>query len=423
MNLRKEIPREKVITFLLYTLILIMPFLITSVNKFGGINDDKSIMLYIITFCIVILSFSNIEIKKISLISITLLIYGLLVIVATIFSKYRDSAIVGFLGRNEGVITILCYIVLFLASKKYFIIKKRGINIILFTVTIMSLLAIIQLYVYDPIYKQATLFGVNKDIAIASQLERLMGTIGHRNFMSTYLIIFLPISVSFYVVFKEKKYFIFSTIIFIALLCTTTRSGWISVASFALLGGVFIRKNKEYLKRSFKLVVVAIIAVFIVNLTMQGTLLNRANTMKNDVVNFSDKSGSKRVKIWKNIFKCIKSHPLLGTGPDTVYQALAEEREKDPSVMSSGVDKAHNEFLQIAINSGIPSLVIYIVFLVLLVRNLFKHRDNRIYRILSLVFISFITQSFFNISVISVAPIVWILFGIMSKNEIIIYNR
>ena len=286
MNLRKEIPREKVITFLLYTLILIMPFLITSVNKFGGINDDKSIMLYIITFCIVILSFSNIEIKKISLISITLLIYGLLVIVATIFSKYRDSAIVGFLGRNEGMITILCYIVLFLASKKYFIIKKRGINIILFTVTIMSLLAIIQLYVYDPIYKQATLFGVNKDIAIASQLERLMGTIGHRNFMSTYLIIFLPISVSFYVVFKEKKYFIFSTIIFIALLCTTTRSGWISVASFAFLGGVFIRKNKEYLKRSFKLVVVAIIAVFIVNLTMQGTLLNRANTMKNDVVNF-----------------------------------------------------------------------------------------------------------------------------------------
>lgn len=423
MNLRKEIPREKVITFLLYTLILIMPFLITSVNKFGGINDDKSIMLYIITFCIVILSFSNIEIKKISLISITLLIYGLLVIVATIFSKYRDSAIVGFLGRNEGMITILCYIVLFLASKKYFIIKKRGINIILFTVTIMSLLAIIQLYVYDPIYKQATLFGVNKDIAIASQLERLMGTIGHRNFMSTYLIIFLPISVSFYVVFKEKKYFIFSTIIFIALLCTTTRSGWISVASFAFLGGVFIRKNKEYLKRSFKLVVVAIIAVFIVNLTMQGTLLNRANTMKNDVVNFSDKSGSNRVKIWKNVFECIKSHPLLGTGPDTVYQALAEEREKDPSVMSSGVDKAHNEFLHIAINSGIPSLVIYIVFLVLLVTNLFKHRDNRIYRILSLVFISFITQSFFNISVISVAPIVWILFGIMSKNEIIIYNR
>ena len=111
------------------------------------------------------------------------------------------------------------------------------------------------------------------------------------------------------------------------------------------------------------MVVVAIIAVFIVNLTMQGTLLNRANTMKNDVVNFSDKSGSNRVKIWKNVFECIKSHPLLGTGPDTVYQALAEEREKDPSVMSSGVDKAHNEFLQIAINSGIPSLVIYIVVL------------------------------------------------------------
>ena len=49
----------------------------------------------------------------------------------------------------------------------------------------MSLLAIIQIYIYDPIYNQPTLYGVNRDIGIAATLERSMGTIGHRNFMST----------------------------------------------------------------------------------------------------------------------------------------------------------------------------------------------------------------------------------------------
>lgn len=320
------------------------------------------------------------------------------------------------------MITILCYVVLFIASKNHIIISKKTINITLILVTLMSLLVIMQLYIYDPIYNQATMYGINRDVAIASKLERLLGTIGHRNFMSTYLVIFLPISISLYIKLKEKKYLVYSIVIFIALMCTTTRSGWLSVILFMIVMLFFIRGKKEYLKRFFNIIMIFMAIVLVINISLNGVISSRSDKFKNEVVEFNEHSGSNRVKIWKSVIICIKKHPILGTGPDTVFEALRKEKSKNPNIINAAVDKAHNEFLQIALNSGIPSLCLYIVFLILVIINILKHIYDYKYKILLLVFLSFIIQSFFNISVISVAPIMWILFGIMSKDEIIIYN-
>ena len=81
------------------------------------------------------------------------------------------------------------------------------------------------------------------------------------------------------------------------------------------------------------------------------------------------------------------------------------------------VDKAHNEFLQIAATMGIPALIIYLIFLSLILKNIIKNIRQDQYKILLLVFVAFVTQSFFNISIISVASVVWIFFGVMSKEK------
>jgi putative inorganic carbon (HCO3(-)) transporter len=85
-------------------------------------------------------------------------------------------------------------------------------------------------------------------------------------------------------------------------------------------------------------------------------------------------------------------------------------------VKGTSVDKAHNEFLHIASVTGIPSLIIYLSMLVVIfIQNgkfLFKENMKTL---LLLTILAYLVQAFFNISVIAVAPIYWILLGLLAQ--------
>ena len=84
------------------------------------------------------------------------------------------------------------------------------------------------------------------------------------------------------------------------------------------------------------------------------------------------------------------------------------------------IDKAHNEYLQIAATIGIPALIVYLSFLSLILfpkmKEMFK---NKLLFILVLTIICYLTQAFFNISTIGVAPLFWMLLGIIDNKEMI----
>ena len=80
-------------------------------------------------------------------------------------------------------------------------------------------------------------------------------------------------------------------------------------------------------------------------------------------------------------------------------------------------DKAHNEYLQIAATIGIPALIIYLAFVCQIVfkdKNIFK---NNATFILLVPIISYLVQAFFNISTIGVAPIFWLLLGLIQNQK------
>jgi len=79
------------------------------------------------------------------------------------------------------------------------------------------------------------------------------------------------------------------------------------------------------------------------------------------------------------------------------------------------VDKSHNEYLEYAVSNGIFSLLLYSIFLGAILIMLFKNRRNYISKILFLTILGYMFQGFFNISVIMVAPIFWILLGASIK--------
>ena len=78
-------------------------------------------------------------------------------------------------------------------------------------------------------------------------------------------------------------------------------------------------------------------------------------------------------------------------------------------------DKAHNEFLEYAASGGIFTVISYISVLILILFGLFKNIKDDKFKILFIVVFTYIILSIFNISVIIVAPIVWILLGCALK--------
>lgn len=101
-------------------------------------------------------------------------------------------------------------------------------------------------------------------------------------------------------------------------------------------------------------------------------------------------------------------------------QNLTEESFEFIKAHNGIPDKAHNEYLNIAVTLGIPALIVYMIFLIAIVlpnlKYIFKRKD--IFIILSIIG-SYLVQAFFNISTIGIAPIFWLCLGIIDNKNIL----
>lgn len=101
-------------------------------------------------------------------------------------------------------------------------------------------------------------------------------------------------------------------------------------------------------------------------------------------------------------------------------QNLTEESFEFIKAHNDIPDKAHNEYLQIAVTLGIPALIAYLIFLgMIIIPNLkYIFKQKYIFILLSIIG-SYLVQAFFNISTIGIAPIFWLTLGIIDNRNII----
>ncbi len=112
----------------------------------------------------------------------------------------------------------------------------------------------------------------------------------------------------------------------------------------------------------------------------------------------------------------IKDHPILGTGPDLMatYQILSAD-----DLVIDSIDRSYNEYLYIAATRGIPSLLLYLALLGITFARLFKklkefsaNKENWFRPALMTAVIAYSIQAFFSASAVTVAPFFWLLLGI-----------
>jgi len=137
-----------------------------------------------------------------------------------------------------------------------------------------------------------------------------------------------------------------------------------------------------------------------------------------------ERLGSSRGYIWSRTIPLLKDNFFLGDGVD-VYAIVFPQNDfvgklKAFGVANKIVDKPHNMYLQMGVNTGIVSMLAIMSMLAIYIYQSIKIYWKRNYDdfytkvgvgILAAV-IGYAVAGLFNDSVVSVAPVFWILFGI-----------
>lgn len=147
--------------------------------------------------------------------------------------------------------------------------------------------------------------------------------------------------------------------------------------------------------------------------------------------NGKEKLGSSRGYIWSRSLPLIKENLFIGSGPDTFIFEFPQNdligkyyAYDTPTIV---VDKPHNLYLQIALNQGLIALIAFLAVMVIYIVDSLKlyalkqeYNNSQMLGILTcLGVIGYLFAGIFNDSVVSVAPIFWIILGVgVSLNSI-----
>lgn len=142
--------------------------------------------------------------------------------------------------------------------------------------------------------------------------------------------------------------------------------------------------------------------------------------------NFNDKFGSKRIFTWKRTIKLAGENPIFGSGPDTFCDVFKEAYGDESSAFFGGknLDKAHNEYLQLLICSGVMGLGTFLAFIGGMIAKAFKRAtDNPMLVCCAMGVVGYAVHAFFGYSLPINSPLMWVLFGITGAAVRLPVNR
>ena len=425
MNLRKIISK-------LYSVIFFATPLILFPNTSEIFEFNKIVFLYILTIFITtawvvqIITDKKILFKKTSL-DTPLLIFLFSQLISVIFSIDRQTSLFGFYGRfNGGFFSILSYTLLYWAyvsnvSEKY---VKKHIFYLLGSFTIVTFYGVLQH------------FGIDKDLWVEDVKTRVFSTLGQPNWLATIVVSLLPIIWFFYLnptntfFGKNKKIWaILSTLFFIALIFTKSRSGMLSFGVSSLVFWYLATKNNFY---NMKSDLVLLYFLFLISTLIFGSPWTKGVFQKPNIdsktssttaleAEGTDSSTIRKI-VWKGAFDIWKNNFLVGSGVETFAFSYYQYRPEEHNTTSEWeylYNKAHNEYLNYLATTGIIGFASYLYLVFAILRNFwqnFKESESVFQLSLMSGFLGILTANFFGFST-STTSLAFFLFPAFSINE------
>lgn len=425
-----EIRNSKLDNVAKVTVILALSVIPAVFVPLGGTTDHfylpkVAAMIILALSFLAVLAINKIRFKDIvqkDRINISLFIYFILLAASVYAAENKVFAIIGVPGRWEGLVTITLYMFLFITARLYLVPDEGLFKIILVTAIIVSIYGILQTMNFDPF---------PRDVLRENWSKRAFSTMGNPNFLGSYIVLIIPTSIYFYIIKKNITGLTAYAILFYCLLSTGTRGAWLgtiaSIMAFAAIHYMYFRYSKGEFTRYIILIVITMLLLALYNFYTEGAFIDRFLSIKRDADEFltkgdrADYSGANRGFIWKRVAELIKKRPLTGYGIENLGEAFKKYYTQDMIELWNEVrylDKAHNEYLHIAVTSGIPSLLVYLTFISqIILKGLFRLKNCKTALLILSSVIGYMTAAFFNISVVSVAYVYWIFLGLLAGSN------
>lgn len=420
----------KMVNILLYLVVGLVPLILLPLQAHGKLNTSitKLIALTIITIAYLIIwvvKRNELSFMDRSMESKFLLGYVVLMLISIPFSLDPMTSIFGSSYRYDGMLSFLLYFAAFVIAKNAKNIGNVVFKVIALTSTLVATLGILQFYDIDPI--------PSKWYAIPWE-NTAFSTMGNPNFLGSYLVLSIPVAIYLFFYLEKKYGLVVYTLLLLCLLCSQTRGAWIgmfvSLIAFLILHGISHGYKKRDLVKVFIIITTTIVVVAFFTISSGDVFLARFFSIFIDFSKWINKSeetylvGSFRIFLWGKVIELIKMRPVFGFGIDSLYIAM-NNTFRDEIIQVYGVyknwDKAHNEFLNIAVSTGIPSLLAYLGFLGFVIKKAFgrlKIHPGHV-ALLSAV-IGYLTQAMFNIQVVMVFYVFMAYLGILSSKHALI---
>ena len=211
---------------------------------------------------------------------------------------------------------------------------------------------------------------------------------------------------------KLKQVATFSVIgTLVGLLCNKSRGAWLTelivvpVATFR-----YLKQNKKRL-----LVVLAVFAGILGFMLTTPHYVKRIQSITNIT---TDRSNADRIRVWRSAEKMVRKYPVTGTGLgqfSKYYPKYRSKREKQ------NLGHTHNNFIHIAVESGVIGLAGLLYFLVLFLYTSFRNyrKDKNPYDILfftiCLGYICLFGQIDYTLGNTSAMRAMWFLLAVLLK--------
>ena len=423
MNYNKKILKISTICIIiLIPLLKVLSMYLESLNIIENYDSiNPAIILYVLSSVLFVLYIIEIKKSKRKLDKYDYIFYILVLagIISTIFSINKNIAIFGKEYRHEGLLSILSYYLLFIDWKVQG--NKEDVKQILKLIVIIgiinSIYSLFQVYTDLPF-----IIRFNDVIRVAS------GLCGNPNFFGSLIVTVISIISFRYLSDNEdiKKNFVIILLLFIALINAESTGPFLTYVIYLILIFIFLcKKNLIDYKKYFKLLI-SLIAIFICVTSINSFIPKHKNeyslsNLEKTIFN----GGNGRLDIWKKSINIVKKYPITGVGFDNfvlaypnpkdivIFDPKTTEREK---IFIKICDNAHNVYLHTLVSTGIIGLIPYLILCLLTFLRGIKSNDKYMLMLLS-GFVSYSIQAFANINVIQVAPIYFIIIGLMLSDS------
>lgn len=202
----------------------------------------------------------------------------------------------------------------------------------------------------------------------------LSATYGNHNHLAGYMEMAIPLLLGLFLMgFRGGKLLLLIFLTFLtltALILSLSRGGWIGLLIGLVFMALALVTDRHFRnKRLIAALTGGFVALTFIVLA-STPVVERIRTLeqKKEIPNLSA-----RVTVWKGVVEMIQDHPLFGTGPGTFATVFTQYQ---PPGFACRYFMAHNDYLHITSETGLPFIAIVVWMIIALYRKGFKNLKN-----------------------------------------------